>query len=271
LLVEDDKQLSALRVRPSAVKIPNQKLFNMAKLPNTLEDAIAQAREATKAALTDGYKRLQVEILIPELKPILVAEQFLPVFEEYGSRLKVFFPDAGGAALASRDWTDAPFKILDIGTGKLSLEHKIEPEDEIFFLIAPTVVEVIEVEKIAQLVSDRPLVILNPRLEDLGAVGIGYAARQLRERFVNTIESSYYLRPIDNQTAILRYYPRAWEVWLEKGDEYQKIAEFPQKPSGDDLDLILAKAQSASATAGSAATKPNLFKGLQRFLRALRN
>ncbi|NJM74104.1 MAG: DUF1995 family protein [Scytonema sp. RU_4_4] len=243
----------------------------MAEFPNTLEDAIAQAREATKAALAEGYKRLQIEILIPELKPILIAEQFLPVFEEYGSRLKVFFPDAGGAALAHRDWRDVPFKILDIGTGKLSLEQKIEPEDEIFFLIAPTVVEVIEVEKIAQLVGDRPLVILNPRLEDLGAVGIGYAARQLRERFVKTIESCYYLRSRDNQTAVFRCYPRPWEVWLEKEGEYQKIAEFPQKPSGDELDLILAKAQLTSGAQGVSLVKPNLFKGLQRFLRALRN
>ncbi|NMG09878.1 DUF1995 family protein [Brasilonema sp. UFV-L1] len=243
----------------------------MTEFPKTLEDAIAQAGEATKAALAEGYKRLQIEILIPELKPILIAEQFLPVFEEYGSRLKVFFPDAGGAALAVRDWADVPFKILDIGTGKLSLEQKIEPEDEIFFLIAPTVVEVIEVEKIAQLVGDRPLVILNPRLEDLGAVGIGYAARQLRERFVNTIERCYYLRPIDNETAVFRCYPKLWEVWLEKEDEYQKIAEFPQKPSGDELDLILAKAQLTSGAQGVSPVKPNLFKGLQRFLRALRN
>ncbi|WP_017319123.1 DUF1995 family protein [Mastigocladopsis repens] len=244
----------------------------MAELPKTLEDAIAQAREATKAAVTDGCKRLQVEILIPELKPMPVAEQFLPVFEEYGSRLKVFFPDAGGAALARRDWADVPFKILDIGTGKLPLEQKIDSEDEIFFLVAPTVVEVAEVEKMAQLVGDRPLVILNPRLEDLGAVGIGYTARQLRKRFVNTIESCYYLRPVDNETAVFRCYPRMWEVWVEKGGEYQKIAELPQKPSGDELDLILAKTQPTSATLGTPpAKKPNVFKGLQRFLRALRN
>ena len=242
----------------------------MTELPNTLEDAIAQAREATKAALAEGYKRLQVEILIPELKPMLVAEQFLSVFEEYGSRLKVFFPDAGGAALAMRDWADVPFKILDLGTGRLPLERKMEPEDEIFFLVAPTVVEVSQVEKMAQLAGDRPLVILNPRLEDLGAVGIGYAARQLRERFVNTIESCYYLRPIDDETAVFRFYPRMWEVWLEKSGEYQKIAELPQKPSGDDLDLIIAKAQSTSPKADASSTKkPNLFKSLQRFLRAL--
>lgn len=240
----------------------------MLEVPKTLEDAIAQAREATKAALADGYTRLQVEFVIPELKPMSVAEQFLPVFEEYGSKLKVFFPDAGGAALAHRDWADVPFKIFDIGTGKLPIDSKIEPEDAIFFLVAPTVVEVTEVEKMAQLVGDRPIVILNPRLEDLGAVGIGYTARQLRDRFINTIESCYYLRPVDDQTAVVRCYPGLWEVWVETKGEYQKITELPQKPSGDDLDLILAKKQ-PTATDAAPAKKPSIFKGLQRFLRAL--
>ena len=31
--------------------------------------------------------------------------------------------------------------------------------------------------------ADRPVVLLNPQLEDVAVVGIGYAARQLRERF----------------------------------------------------------------------------------------
>jgi Domain of unknown function (DUF1995) len=246
----------------------------MTTLPNSLEDAIAQAREATKAALADGYRRIQIELLFPELKPMPVAQQYLPVFQEYGSKLKVFFPDAGAAALARRDWTDVPFKITDIGTGRKPLDEKIDPEDEIFCLIAPTVVEVGEVEKLAQLMDDRPIIILNPRLEDLGAVGIGYTARQLRDRFIKTIETCYYLRPIDDKTAVFRCYPGQWEVWVETGGEYQKITELPNKPSGDDLDLILNKqqSQSTSATPGaSVGKKPNMFKSLQRFLRALRN
>ncbi|MFN9956320.1 MAG: DUF1995 family protein, partial [bacterium] len=89
----------------------------MAELPKTLEDAIAQSREAVKSALADGITRIQVELLFPELKFMPVAEQFLPVFAEYESGLKVFFADAGAAALACRDWADVPFKILDIGTG----------------------------------------------------------------------------------------------------------------------------------------------------------
>ncbi|MEA5503620.1 DUF1995 family protein [Halotia wernerae UHCC 0503] len=242
----------------------------MSELPNSLEDAIAQSRLATQAALADGYTRLQVEFLFPELKPLLVAEDFLPLFAEYESRLKIFFADAGGAALARRDWADAPFKILDIGTGRAaSLQSKIQPEDEIFLFINPTSVEVPQIEKLCEIISDRPLVMLNPRLEDAGIVGIGYTARQTRQRFISTIESCYYLRPVDDETAILRCYPRQWEVWVETNGNYQKIAELPKKPSGDELDLILSKGQSQTSTDATPAKKPNMFKSLQRFFKAL--
>ncbi len=92
----------------------------MAELPQTLDEAIVQAREATQAALNDGYTRLQVELVFPEiaLQAQSIAWQFTPIFEQYGSGLKVLFPDAGAAALARRDWGETPFKVTDIGTSR---------------------------------------------------------------------------------------------------------------------------------------------------------
>ena len=180
----------------------------MAELPKTLEDAIAQSTEAVKSALADGMTRIQVELLFPELKFMTVAEQFLPLFTEYESRLKVFFADAGAAALARRDWTDAQFQISDIGTGRAaSLEAKIQPEDEIFLFIAPTSVEVPQLEKLCELIGERPVIMLTPRLEDSSVVGIGYTARETRRRFISTIESCYYIRPVDDESALFRCYP----------------------------------------------------------------
>ncbi|MEA5581042.1 DUF1995 family protein [Nodularia harveyana UHCC-0300] len=240
----------------------------MPELPKSLEEAIAQSRIATQAALADGYSRLQVDFLFPELKLMPVAVQFLPMFAEYDSRLKVFFPDAGAAALAKRDWADTPFKILDIGTGRAaSLQSKIQPEDEIFLFISPTAVEVPQVEKLCEDIGDRPFVMLNPRLEDSGVVGIGYTARQTRQRFISTIESCYYLRPVDDTTAVFRCYPGLWEVWVETNGEYEKVAELPKRPTGDELDLIMGQPQTASD--GTPAKKPSIFKGLQRFFKAL--
>ncbi|MBW4669481.1 MAG: DUF1995 family protein [Cyanomargarita calcarea GSE-NOS-MK-12-04C] len=241
----------------------------MAELPKTLEDAIIQAREATQVAIADGYTRLQVELLFPELKPMPVAEQFLPLFEQYGDKVKILFPDAGGAALAKRDWVDVPFKMSDIGSGRTATQMKIQPEDKIFLVVAPTAVEVLQLEKLCEEIGDRPVVILTPRMEDAGTVGIGYTARETRRRFISTIESCYYLRPVDDETAVFRCYPGMWEVWLETNGEYQKIAELAKKPSGDELDAILMKGGQTLGDNPIPIKKPSVFKGLQRFLKAL--
>ncbi|MFN5873183.1 MAG: DUF1995 family protein [Aphanizomenon sp.] len=241
----------------------------MAELPKTLEDAIAQSTEAVKSALADGVTRIQVELLFPELKFMTVAEQFLPQFTEYESRLKVFFADAGAAALARRDWKDAGFQISDIGTGRAaSLAAKIQPEDEIFLFIAPTSVEVPQLEKLCELIGERPVIMLTPRLEDSSIVGIGYTARETRRRFISTIESCYYIRPVDDQSALFRCYPGLWEIWLETEGGYQKITELPKKPSGDELDAILL-GKGENTTDSTPAKKSSVFKSLQRFIKAL--
>ncbi len=237
-------------------------------IPQTLEDAIVQAKQATQAALTDGCTRLQVELVFSELKPMPVAEQFLDVFAEYGAHLKVYFPDAGAAALARRDWGPMAFEIRGIG----ELKGQMQPEDRAFLLVAPTSVEVLEVEKICDQAGDRPVVLLNPVLEDVATIGIGYAARQLRERFLNTIESCYYLRPLE-QAAILRCYPSLWQVWVENtsnsDNPHQLLAELPHKPSGDEIDRLLATTLPSETATNSSPQRGGLFTGLQRFLRTL--
>jgi hypothetical protein len=231
-------------------------------LPNDLDEAIAQAREATTAAIAAGYSRLQVELVFPELKIMPVAEKFLPAFEHLGSKLRVFFPDAGAAALARRDWGEKPFAIRGIN----DLKADILPEEEVILFIEPSSVEVETVEKLCQDSTDRTVILLNPRLEEIGAVGIGYAGRQLRERFLSTFESCYYLRPMEG-AALMRAYPSVWQVWLEQGEDYNLIAEEPQKPIGEALDRIL-----LAATSGSENSRPprkSFLSSLQQFLRAL--
>ena len=244
----------------------------MTTLPNTLEEAIAQAREATKTALNNGCTKLQVQLIFPEiaLQSQSIAQQFIPLFtEQLGVQPKVFFPDAGAAALARRDWGTVSFKIDDVGSPRTPIEDKIQPEDEAFLLVAPSAVEVVQVEKMSNLAGDRPFILLNPQMEDIYVVGIGYAARQIRDRFLSTIESCYYLRPLET-AAIMRSYPSVWQVWLKTDDEYQLIAEESQRPAGEALDQLLAKA-SGTNTSGETtpSTKPGLLANLQRFLNAL--
>lgn len=243
----------------------------MSELPKTLEEAIAQSREATLAALNNGRTRLQVQLVFPEiaLQAQSIAQQFLPIFEQLGVQPKVFFPDAGAAALARRDWGTVPFKIDDVGNPRSIIEDKIQPDDEAFLLVGPSAVEVAQVEKLSNLAGDRPFILLNPQMEDIYVVGIGYAARQLRDRFLSTIESCYYLRPLD-QAAVLRSYPSLWQVWLETNGEYKLIAEESQRPAGESLDRLLAQATVTDSTGNATVPKqPGLLTNLQRFLNAL--
>lgn len=251
----------------------------MTKLPNDIDEAIAQAMEATKAALQDGYTRLQIEIVVPEieLQAQSLAKQFIPALLEADTQLKVFFPDTGAAALARRDWQDTSFKIEDIGTSRSPVDSKVTPEDQFFLLIAPSAVEVAQAEKLSNLAGDRPVVMLIPRLEDVSIVGIGYAARQLRERFIKTLESCYYVRSF-GEGVLYRCYPSPWQVWLEENGQYKLISERPSKPVGDELDIILAEATGQVTTDGSTSSSeatiaPVKRKGflaeIQKFLRAL--
>ena len=242
----------------------------MVAFPNSIDQALAQAKTATTAALNDGCQRLQVEILIPELKVQDPAHKFISIFQEYGSHLKVYFPDAGAAALARRDWGETPYIVRGMSEPK----GKIQPDDRIFLFVEPSSVEVNDLEKMCETAGDRPVVLFIPKLENIATIGIGYSARQLRERFISTFESCYYIRPLEG-AALFRCYPNPWQVWLEKEEGYELISETAQKPVGEVLENILQKAfgPSENASDSTPATpqrkKPGLLTNLQRFLRAL--
>ncbi|MCC5899272.1 MAG: DUF1995 family protein [Phormidium sp. BM_Day4_Bin.17] len=254
---------------------------NRIELPDDLEDAIAQAKAATKAALEDGYRLIQVEIVYPELKAQPIAETFIPVLTEMGYNLKVMFPDTGAAALARRDWGDTPFKITDVGSRRLPVTSQMEETDECYLLVEPSDVEIEQVEKLANEAGDRPVILLLPRLESVATVGIGYAARQLRERFLSKITSCYYVRPLPGG-ALLRIYPSPWIVWtLNEENQYEVLTEMSYKPVGEELERLLmgeeledssSEPSDSDANAPPSSNKPQsrgLFAEVQRFIRAL--
>jgi hypothetical protein len=240
----------------------------MLQVPDSLEATIKQAKAATQIALESGISPIQVELLIPEipLQAQTLAEEFISLFEGYGSGLKVLFPDTGAAALARRDWGETTFKVSDLGSRNTPIETKIKPEDEAFLVVCPSAVEVYAVEKLCNLAAGRPVVLLIPQLEDVAIVGIGYAARELRTRFLNTLTSCYYFRPLEG-VIVLRSYPEPWQVWQEKGDhQYELVAETAQKPAGEALEMLLNPGNQENP---SLPKKSGLFSSMQRFLKAL--
>ena len=236
-------------------------------LPNDAAEAAAQALTAAQSALEAGLTRIQVELKIPELKIQPIAKDFIAGFEDYGDRLRIFFPDAGAAALARRDWGETAFAIRGINDVKAD----IQDSEELFIFVEPSAVEVREVEKLCEQAGDRPVIFLNPALEDVATIGIGYAGRQLRERFLSQIESCYYIRPLD-AAALFRCYPDEWQLWLEKEDTYEKIADFPERPSGETIDNIFLELASGGEEGSDEAPRPakaGFLTQMQRFFNAL--
>ena len=249
----------------------------MNTFPETLDVAVEQAKSATQAAIADGYRLIQVELVIPEiaLKSEALALEFAQLFAEAGSGVKVMFPDTGASALAKRNWGEQPFQVTDMGSRFTSIETQISPEDEIFIVACPSAVEVERAEKLSSLAGDRPVIFLIPQLEDVAIVGIGLAARQLRERFIKNIYTCYYLRPID-AGAILRCHPSAWQIWLENEEaelNYELATELDTKPMGEDLDRLMMSLTnppgSGKDSGEGTRKKTSLLGNLQKFLKAL--
>ncbi len=228
-------------------------------VPTSLEEVISQARAATQTALANGMNRIQIEILLPDLPMMPLAWSYLELFQDLGENLKVFFADAGAAALARRDWQNPVFPVRGVN----ELVEPIQDSDQAFVCVAPSPVEVSSVEQMCNAAGNRPFILLNPKLQDVAIVGIGYAGRQLRERFLNTLETAYYICPLDDTTALVRAYPGDWEIWRDVAGEYQCLGSSPTKPSGEAIDKILYGDKSE-------VTSPSGFwAGMQRFLKAL--
>lgn len=240
----------------------------MTGVPRSIEAAVEQAQEATRAAIQAGVPRILIELNVPELKALPIARQFYPVLEEMGLQFKLYFPDAGAAALARRDWEEPGFSIRGIN----EIKGRIAPEDDVCLIVEPSSVEVGEVEALCNEATGKYVVMLNPKLEDIATIGIGYAGRQLRERFLNTLESCYYLQPLAGAT-LLRSYPGPWQVWGEAGDDdYELLGEFSSKPSGEAIANLFTSDASDDDGANPSANRPKkggLFAELGQFIRAL--
>ncbi len=238
----------------------------MTPLPNDINQAVEQAKIASQAAIADGLTRILIEIQIPELKIQPIAEQFIQAFTDRGSQLRIYFPDAGSAALARRDWGTTDYTVRGIN----DLNADVRDDETLFIFVEPSSVEVLAVEKLCETIGPRPVIFLNPALEDVSVVGIGYAARALRDRFLSTLDSCYYIRPLD-QAALFHSYPGNWELWREEADRYQKLTELDSKPTSEDIDRLLSPttAEDPATPGAPARKKASIFTEMQRFLKAL--
>jgi len=73
-------------------------------LPQTLPEAIAQAQRATQEAIAQGETRLLVELWLPDVKPMPLAQEFLQAFVGWGASGSVDLPQ--GSTTGNRAGAD---------------------------------------------------------------------------------------------------------------------------------------------------------------------
>ncbi|MFN3926551.1 MAG: DUF1995 family protein [Pseudanabaenaceae cyanobacterium] len=229
------------------------------QLPDTLEEATSQAIASLDQALNKGISRLLIDLRFQELKPLPVAYEIAMYLKQrYGIQWQALFADAGMAALAKRDWADPDISLRGVNEGR----RAVRPEDQALFLVAPSSVEVEQLERLLALANDRPFIMFNPRLEN-AEVGIGLYARRLRERFINTFTVVYYLEPLE-QGALYQAYPHQWQVWQNPQipETQMKLIYEGDRPSLETIDQLF-RQRTGKGT--------SFLTRLQNFLSALRS
>lgn len=172
-----------------------------------------------------------------------------------GPIVRVYFPDEGNAALANRDWSqangvDMPSCVRFGACGGVRSITQDLSKDTLIFFFCPKASESDMVEEILQKTelahmeanSGLPLlsVFVNPNLVDMAVTGFGMAGRMLRERLIDPLEGTYYLRTLQ-WGALTRVWPKAYTLWEE--DEsvdggYQLMRTLPYLPSNPEVEDI---------------------------------
>lgn len=164
-----------------------------------------------------------------------------------GPVVRVYFPDEGNAALARRDWAaanpDLPGCVQFSSCGGVQVQDI--SRDTVVFFFCPKASESEQVEELLMKTEERATdllltVFVNPNLVDMGVTGFGMAGRMLRERLLDGLMGTYYLRTLP-WGALTRSWPSAYSVWQEDvaaDGGYRLIKTLPYLPSNPEVEDI---------------------------------
>ena len=165
-----------------------------------------------------------------------------------GPVFRVYFPDEGSAALARRDWKiNTPDALVPPCVGLASVggvQSHDTNQDIVNLFFCPKASEAEFVEDILYKTEAGGNIVLsvflNPNLVDMGVTGFGMAGRMLRERLLDDLAVSYYLRTLQ-WGAMTRAWPSEFSVWQEdenKEGGYRLIKSLDNLPSNPEVEDI---------------------------------
>jgi hypothetical protein len=204
----------------------------MSELPNTYNEALEDCVRGIQQASLASKFRQEVVLRSPGLDILDVVRYLAECLAEDPRPLLVLYPDAGAAALARKRLGEVSYAIQGINQRIADFNAY-----GAVLLVEISMVEVETLEKLADACGERPYIILNSRLGEAGAVGIGLVGRQLRSRFLSTLEPVFYLQPVEGG-ALYRSYPSNWQVWKENANQsegYSLVSERGTRPTAEEL------------------------------------
>ncbi len=234
--------------------VPGLQQEKMAEMQRVAEARVALQRileqEQNEEAVDADEKQYHINVLQTNGK--IDSEES---GEYNGPIVRVYFPDEGNAALARRDWNaangvDLPSCIRFSACGGVRAVYDDLSKDCLVFFFCPKASESDMVEEILQRTemahaesnSTTPLltVFVNPNLVDMGVTGFGMAGRMLRERLLDPLEGTYYLRTLA-WGALTRSWPNAYSLWEEDANAeggYTLMRTLPYLPSNPEVEDI---------------------------------
>ena len=207
-------------------------------LPPDLNTACRQCGTALETALADGLTRLQVDLRFEGLRWPAVAHGLCQILQQRGT-IVLAFADMGAAALARRDFDLSATEALtfaDLSGGRW-------PENATLCVaVTPTAPDFSAFENACTAFGERPIIALNPRLED-AAVGIGSVGRARRRGFLALWRVVYGLYPLE-QAAMAYAHPGPWRLFREDPDGFRLVASLSKRPDGSTMDELLGQSRS---------------------------
>eukprot|EP00591_Stephanopyxis_turris_P013378 CAMPEP_0195520910 /NCGR_PEP_ID=MMETSP0794_2-20130614/17615_1 /TAXON_ID=515487 /ORGANISM="Stephanopyxis turris, Strain CCMP 815" /LENGTH=401 /DNA_ID=CAMNT_0040650353 /DNA_START=108 /DNA_END=1313 /DNA_ORIENTATION=- len=188
-----------------------------------------------------------VELRKSELKELILNGGPTSTSTWDGPKLRIYFPDEGNAALANRDWKGANAQVPPcVEFSSLGgVQTADTSNDSIIIFFCPRASEAQFVEDTLYKAEDENpnlalTVFVNPILVDMGVTGFGMAGRMLRERLLDGLVQTYYLRTLQ-WGALARTWPRLFTVWQEDENEeggYRLIKTLERQPSNPEVEDI---------------------------------
>ena len=185
---------------------------------------------------------------IAELQKVIELKGRAEDYQWEGPVCRIYFPDAGSAALAQRDWLNpespkVPPCVQLSSCGGVQVDNITN--DRLVFFCCPKASESDFVEEILQRSEQgatdlQVTCLVNPNLVDMGVTGLGMAGRMLRERLIDPLQHTYYLRTLA-WGALTRKWPSAFSVWQEDDNAdggYRLIKTLDRLPSNPEVEDI---------------------------------